>query len=150
MCIHWAEADDPIGTYRSRGVLMKPLPNPAFKDTWIGGGAPPIRLPDGRYLIMYHIGNRKHDGSREYDLGISVADPKHPDFIIKRNEPFMRPTTPAETVGDADLGLNNVVFLCAAYFHKGDVFFPYAGSDSVVLAGRVREPEIRSYLSSIP
>jgi beta-1,2-mannobiose phosphorylase / 1,2-beta-oligomannan phosphorylase len=133
MCIHWAEAEGPLGIWRNRGVLMRPLPNPAFKETWIGGGAPPVPLPDGRFLIIYHIGNRKFDSTREYDLGICIADPKHPDFIVERREPFMTPTTPAETTGDADLGVNNVVFICSAYSYNRDLYFPYAGADSVVL-----------------
>lgn len=150
MCIHWAEAESPLGTWKSRGVLMRPLPNPAFRETWIGGGAPPILLPDGRFLIIYHIGNWKFDGTREYDLGICIADPDDPDFMVKRREPFMTPTTAAETTGDADLGVNNVVFICAAYFYNGDLYFPYAGADSVVLAACVRNKEITSYLAPEP
>ncbi len=146
-CIHWAEAEDLLGEWKTRGALMKPLKNPAFKDTWIGGGAPPLKLPDGRYLIIYHIGNRKHDGSREYDLGIAIGDSTKKGFIVRRDEPLLRPTTPAETVGDADLGVNNVVFTCAAYFYRGDLYMPYAGADSVVLGGRIRKADIERYLS---
>jgi predicted GH43/DUF377 family glycosyl hydrolase len=147
-CIHWAEADDLLGEWKSRGTLMKPLMNPDFKDTWIGGGAPPLKLPDDRYLIIYHIGNRKHDGTREYDLGIALGDTRKAGFIIRRDEPLLRPTTTAETLGDADLGVDNVVFTCAAYFYQGDLFIPYAGADSVVLAGRIRQADIESYVSS--
>lgn len=146
LCIHWAESDDVFGKWTTRGVLMKPISNPEFIDTWIGGGAPPLLLADGRYLIIYHIGNRKADGSREYDLAIAVGDPSKPEFIVKRNEPLLRPSTPAETQGDAELGVNNVVFICGAYFYNGDVYFPYAGADSVVLGGKIRKEELEKYL----
>lgn len=150
LSIHLAEADDVLGEWTSRGVVMKPLANPAFKDVWIGGGAPPILLPDGRFLVIYHIGNRRVDGEREYDLGIAVADPSKPEFFVRRDEPLLRPQTQAETTGDADLGVNNVVFVCAAYFYEGDLYFPYAGADSVVLAGRIGGKELEEYLSAFP
>jgi predicted GH43/DUF377 family glycosyl hydrolase len=146
MAIHWAEADELAGPWKSRGVLMKPIPNSAFIDTWIGGGAPPVSLPDGRFLILYHIGNRKEDGSREYDLGIALADPATREIIVKRHEPMMRPETYHEMNGDAELGVNNVVFLCGAYFHQDNLYFPYAGADSVVLGGQIPKGVLEQFL----
>jgi beta-1,2-mannobiose phosphorylase / 1,2-beta-oligomannan phosphorylase len=146
LSIHLAEADEVLGEWKSRGVVMKPLPNPEFKDVWIGGGAPPISLPDGRFLVIYHIGNRRANGEREYDLGIAIADPSVPEFFVKRDEPLLRPQTPAETTGDADLGVNNVVFTCAAYLYEGDLYFPYAGADSVVLGGCIVGAELEEYV----
>ncbi|MBP1649529.1 MAG: glycosidase related protein [Bacteroidetes bacterium] len=148
MAIHRATSTEVLGPWRSEGLLLAPKPNSAFKDTWIGGGAPPLLLPDGRYLVIYHIGNRKHDGTREYDLGIAVADFQRPEIIVKRLEPLLRPESPAETQGDADLGVNNVVFICGAYFHNGDLVFPYAGADSVVLGGRIAQADLRTFLDS--
>ncbi len=148
MAIHWAEADDIFGVWKSKGVLMKALPNPEFIDTWIGGGAPPLRLSDGRYLFIYHIGNRRAATKREYDLGIAVADPSNSAFIVRRDEPLLRPETHAETNGDPELGVNDVVFICGGYFSKGDLYFPYAGADSVVLGGKIAKPELEQYLHS--
>jgi len=148
MCIHWAESDAILGEWKSRGVFMKARSNAAFINTWIGGGAPPLKLPDGRWLIIYHIGNRKADGTREYDLGIAVADLTRPDPIVKRDEPLLRPTTHHETTGDTDLGVNNVVFICGAYFYNGDLIFPYAGADSVVLGGMISGKDLEEYFSA--
>ena len=148
MAIHWATSKDVLGPWKSKGLLMAPKANPAFKDTWIGGGAPPLRLPDGRYLVIYHIGNRKHDGTREYDLGIAVADFSKPEIIVKRVEPLLRPETPAETQGDAALGVNNVVFICGADFYEGDLYFPYAGADSVVLGGMIKGKDLQQFLNA--
>jgi len=148
MSIHWAESDDPFGNWVSKGVLMRPVPYPEFIDTWIGGGAPPMKLEDGRYLILYHLGHRRADTSRRYELGIAVADFSSAEVIVKRTEPLFLPETPAETNGDADLGVNNVLFLCGAYFYKGDVYFPYAGADSVVLGGKISASALKDYLST--
>lgn len=146
LMIHRAEADDLFGEWRSVGPVMRPIPNSAFKDVWIGGGAPPVSLPGRKWLILYHIGNRASNGSREYDLGIAVADPSSPAFIVQRAEPLLRPSTLSETHGDAELGVNNVVFICGAYFYRGDLYFPYAGADSVVLAGKIARKDLERYL----
>jgi len=147
MMVHWAEGEDVLGEWKTRGVLIPSVANPAFKDVWVGGGAPPLLLPDGRYLILYHIGNRDAQGKREYDLGLAVCDPGQLEPIVRRVEPLLRPATVAETNGDADLGVNNVVFVCGAYFWKGDLHIPYAGADSCVLAGRIRRGELEKFLA---
>ncbi len=150
LSIHWAESDDVFGEWQTRGMLMAPIRNPSFVDTWIGGGAPPIKLADGRYLLIYHTGNRKADTTREYDLGLAIVDPSRGEPIVKRDEPLLRPEVRAETTGDADLGVNNVVFICGAYFFRRDLYFPYAGADSVVLGGRISHVELERYISSRP
>ena len=147
MSIHWAESEDIFGEWNDRGALMKPIPKPEFTDTWIGGGAPPIHLGESRYLVLYHIGNRKIDQTREYDLGLAIVDFSEKDKVSKRIDPLLRPATAAETSGDADLGVNNVVFVCGAYLHKGDLYFPYAGADSVVLGGRIAKADLDRYTS---
>ncbi|MBP1655397.1 MAG: glycosidase [Bacteroidetes bacterium] len=148
MMIHWAEAPSLAGPWRDRGVLMRPLPDPEFKDVWIGGGAPPLALPDGRYLALYHIGKRRVDGTREYDLGIAVIDPDAADPVVRRHEPLMRPETAAETRGDASLGVNNVVFICGAYFWGEHLYFPYAGADTCVLGGRIRKAALELFCAA--
>ncbi len=148
MAIHWATSSDPLGPWKTRGLLMGPKVNPAFKDTWIGGGAPPLLLSDGRYLMIFHIGNRTSDGAREYDLGLAIADFREAGTIQKRIDPWVRPESPAETQGDASLGLGNVLFICGAYFYSGDLYFPYAGADSVVLGGMVKGSELKKFAST--
>ncbi len=146
LSIHWAEADDIFGEWKSRGMLMERRPNPRFEDTWIGGGAPPLLLPDGRFLVLYHIGNKTQGTGREYDFGLAMADPAREEFIVRRDEPLVTPSTEAETVGDSDLGVNNVVFVCGAHFYRGDLYVPYAGADSVVLGGKISKADLDAYL----
>lgn len=146
MSIHWATGNDVFSEWKTCGVLMKPVPDPSFIDTWIGGGAPPLQLSDRYHLIIYHVGHRKADDSREYDLGIAVADFSTREIIVRRIEPFLRPETPSETTGDGELGVNNVLFLCGAYFYNGYVYFPYAGADTVVLGGRLSRAELDRFL----
>jgi predicted GH43/DUF377 family glycosyl hydrolase len=148
MMVHWAESAHLFGEWKSRGVLLPWVPNPAFKDVWTGGGAPPLRLPDGSYLVLYHIGNRDAKGAREYDLGIALIDPDAANPVLLRAEPLMCPETPQETTGDADLGVNNVVFICGAYFWEGDLYFPYQGSDTRILGARIVRGELDRFLNA--
>jgi predicted GH43/DUF377 family glycosyl hydrolase len=146
MTIHWAEAAHPLGKWTSRGVLMQPVENPAFTETWLGGGAPPLKIPEG-YLMLYHIGNRAEDGTREYDLGIALLKWTVGGLTVLRSGLLMRPETEAETTGDEELGVNNVVFICGAYLYKGDCYFPYAGADSVVLAAKIPRRELDRFVA---
>lgn len=146
MSIHWATANDLLGEWKSRGVLMKPLPNPPFVDTWIGGGAPPMSLSGGRFLFLYHIGNRAASGSKRYDLGLAVGDFSRTPPVIRRIEPVLKPRTEFERTGDAELGVSNVAFVCGSYFYEGDLYFPYAGADSVILGGKIPRKALEGLL----
>ncbi len=146
MGIHWAEAAHPLGKWTSRGLLMPPAENPPFTDTWSGGGAPPLKVPEG-YLMLYHVGNRAEDGTREYDLGIAHLKWMGGALTVVRSALLMHPETPAETTGDEELGVNNVVFICGAYFYKDSCYFPYAGADSVVLGAKIQRKELDRFLS---
>ncbi|MEW6509878.1 MAG: glycosidase [Bacteroidota bacterium] len=147
MAVHWAEADDVFGEWKGRGAILKPLQRAGFVDTWVGGGAPPLLTSGGRHLMLYHLGNRRADGSREYDLGIALLDCTRPDPVVRRHEPLLQPSTEHETLGDPELGVNNVVFVCGAYFWNGDLWFPYAGADSVVLGGKIEGSEVGRFIA---
>jgi predicted GH43/DUF377 family glycosyl hydrolase len=67
------------------------------------------------------------------------------NIILKKFEPFLKPETEFETRGDEELGVNNVVFICGAYFYDDYLYFPYAGADSVILGGRVLKSEILNW-----
>ncbi len=149
MAVHWAEGEGLFGIWKSRGVLMKPKPDPEFTDTWIGGGAPPLCFGANQYLVLYHIGNRKKDSTREYDLGIAVMSFLRGELVIRKEELLLKPSTAAETSGDADLGVNNVVFICGAYMHEEDLYFPYAGADSVVLGGKIEGAELKRWTGQL-
>jgi len=145
-CIHLAESDDILGMWKTKGVIMKPYPNSKFLDTWIGGGAPPLKLGERKYLLIYHIGNKTEEDGREYCLGIAVTDFNSLKPIVKRYEPIFRPETDYEITGDVHLGVNNVVFICGAYCYGEDIIFPYGGADSVVLGARIKRSEINPLL----
>lgn len=144
MLIHYATSDNILGMWNDEGVLFDTILRSGFIKTWNGAGAPPLKIGEGRYVMIYHIGNLKMDGTREYDLGVAVIDEDKDRYIkfVKKFEPFMCPETEFETRGDPELGVNNVLFICGSYFYGDYLYFPYAGADSVILGGRVLKDEV--------
>jgi len=147
MTIHLAHATGLGGDWEDVGMIMAPLDDPTFAKSWIGAGAPPIRIGDDRYLFIYHIGHHRHDGSREYDLGAALLTHREEWKVTSRIEPLLVPETTAERLGHAALGVNNVVFLCGAYRYGAHLYLPYAGADSVVLAARLRWSDLLDALT---
>ncbi len=130
MAVHLAEADAPEGPWRSRGVLMESYPYREFARSWIGAGGPPLALGGDRFLMIYHQGHFTPEGTREYDLAAALLDFRASSPVRNRIEPLMRPTGAAEQQGDPELGVDNVLFTCAAYRLGDRLILPYAASDS--------------------
>jgi predicted GH43/DUF377 family glycosyl hydrolase len=149
MKIHLAVSDSIFGIWRNKGVLIDIMDSSKFEKTWIGAGAPPLKISKWKFLLIYHIGNMKKDGTREYNLGIALINFNLKNPLAKRYEPFMRPETEYELKGDRDLGVDNVLFICGAYFYKDYLYLPYAGADSAILASRIKRDEILKWLESM-
>lgn len=138
MTVHVAHSSTITGEWASDGKLMAANEDPAFSKSWIGGGAPPLKIAKNEYIALYHTGHFKPDGTREYDIGICKMKFDGRIVTTERVEFFMRPESEEETAGNKSLGVNNVLFICGAYLLEEYIYFPYAGADSVVLAGRIK------------
>lgn len=87
----------------------------------IGGGAPPIRTPEG-WLVIYH---GKGDNSL-YSLFCLLLDLEEPWKVIKRAEtPLLKPTEPYEQEGF----FGNVVFSNGVVEKDGKVYVYYGAAD---------------------
>lgn len=150
MTIHLADAPSPSGPWTKRGPIFESHAYQEFFQSWIGAGGPPLPLSedvdDGRFLTIYHQGHYLEAPGvlprpREYDLAAALLDVRLDPVLRSRIEPLMRPTGDAETQGDALLGVDNVLFTCAAYRwqHAGgdDLILPYAASDSRIFGARI-------------
>jgi len=140
LTIHIAYSDSVFGEWIDHGTVMSVIDVRNFTKSWIGAGAPPLQIGENKFLILYHTGHNKADGGKEYDLGICTAtfDNDRNFFITERIEPLMKPRTRGEIEGNKSLGVNNVVFVCGAYFYDNYLYFPYAGADTVILGGRIK------------
>ncbi len=87
----------------------------------VGGGAPPIRTPEG-WLVIYHAA----DQQQRYCLGAFLAAHDDPGHILARTaKPILAPETAYETAGF----FGNVVFTCGAVLADGVVRLYYGASD---------------------
>ena len=103
-----------------------------FESTKIGGGPPPIRVPEGWLLIHHGVAGDVATGfdptapsSAVYCAGAMLLDPDDPAQVLDRTaEPLLQPQTAAEQVGT----VANVVFptAIAAIGRRQFVFYGMA------------------------
>ncbi len=137
MTMHLAEADSPDGPWRSRGAVLSSYRFADQATSWVGAAGPPVALGDGEFLAVYHQGHFSFDGRRLYNLSAALVAPAESDPVLARIEPILLPEGDAERVGDADLGVDDVVFSCANYVVGDDLVVPYAGADSRIFGARL-------------
>ena len=136
MSMHLAEAETPDGPWTSRGCVVASYRFADYATSWVGAAGPPIALGDGQFLALYHQGHFSFDGRKLYNLSAMLIEPAADDPVLARIEPVLLPEGDAERVGDADLGVDNVVFSCAGYLVGDDLVVPYAGADSRIFGAR--------------
>jgi predicted GH43/DUF377 family glycosyl hydrolase len=111
--VHW-------GNHR---CLIRPR-DMKWESKKIGGGAPPVRTPEG-WLVIYH---GKGDNS-VYSLFCLLLDLEEPSRVIRRSEePLIIPTEPFETEGF----FPNVVFSNGVVELNGQVYIYYGAADESV------------------
>ena len=126
-----------------------------FVDAWVGAGAVPIDLGDGRFLEIFHTGHRAADGSRLYTMGAVVFnfnefDESDPASLIEsRLDHFMIPETKWEIEGPYPDSVGNVLFSCGAYERNGEIVILYGGGDTYVMAAKVRKSELLASLAPV-
>jgi predicted GH43/DUF377 family glycosyl hydrolase len=118
--IWYAESEDLIH-WGNNKCLVRPRDNP-WENVKIGGGASPIKTPEG-WIEIYH---GKGTGDK-YSLFLLLLDLKEPWKILKRGDsPFVFPETIYETQGF----FPNVVFSNGVIQQKnGDVLIYYGACD---------------------
>jgi len=108
--LHWGEHTCLVRPRDNRWEAMK-----------IGGGAPPIKTPQG-WLVIYHA---KGEGSL-YSLFTLLLDLEDPRRVIGRGtQPFLVPDAPYETQGF----FPNVVFSNGVVEQDGRIFLYYGAAD---------------------
>ena len=136
------------GPWQELGEVLRSFPNPDMRISWVGAGAVPIALGDGRYLEIYHTGNWVDEQRREYDLDAAVLDFRAWDgrdprgLVTARLEHLMRPQSQAELHSHSRLQVANVLFACGAYELEGNIVIVYGGADTYTLAAQVGRAEL--------
>ena len=109
-------------------------PEFAFEATKIGGGPPPLRVPEG-WLVLHHgvtgviVKAFEHQQNVNYAAGALLLDADEPWRVISRTpEPLLAPATDDERGGIVP----NVVFPTAIEEVEGRLFVFYGMADSKI------------------
>ena len=138
--IRLATAPSPYGPWTDEGELLRGLPAEGKKLSWVGGGAAPLKIGEGKYFVLYHNGCFFQDDYREYDACACILDlnayrPGDLSAMVShRTEPFMRPETPQER--NAQLRID-IIFPMSAHLYKGRLYFLYGAGDKATCAAQV-------------
>jgi beta-1,2-mannobiose phosphorylase / 1,2-beta-oligomannan phosphorylase len=150
--IHLARSRSVRGPWTDLGPIARAKPYDGYADAWLGAGAVPIDLGDGRFLEIYHSGHRAHDGSRLYTLGallldLNRLDLRRPSSVVEaRVDHFMVPETRWEIDGPYPDSVGNVLFTCGAYERNGDIHILYGGGDTLVMAATILKADLLNAL----
>jgi predicted GH43/DUF377 family glycosyl hydrolase len=121
----WYSESPDLLHWGNHKCIVRPRDN-KWESQKIGGGAPPIKTPEG-WLVIYH---GKGDDS-VYSLFCLLLDLKEPCKVVKRaSTPLLTPTEPYETEGF----FPNVVFSNGIAEKDGKIYVYYGASDETVCA----------------
>jgi predicted GH43/DUF377 family glycosyl hydrolase len=116
----WYSESPDLLHWGNHQVLIRPREN-RWESTKIGGGAPPLKTPEG-WLVIYH---GKGDQS-VYSLFCLLLDLDQPAKVLKRAEtPLLTPSEPYETEGF----FPNVVFSNGIVELDGQIYIYYGAAD---------------------
>ena len=153
MAMHLASAETPDGPWTTHGCALASYRFREQALSWVGAAGPPVALGGGRFLALYHQGHLSFEGRRLYNLSAALVEPARAldghDPIIARAEPLLLPEGDAERLGDAALGVDNVVFACANYRDGAHLVVPYAGADSRIFGARFVLADLVAHLESV-
>jgi predicted GH43/DUF377 family glycosyl hydrolase len=137
--IRLASAPTPLGPWLDEGELLRGLPATEKKISWVGGGAPPVAIGEGRYFVLYHNGCFFHDDFRRYEACAMIIDLNAyrkgdlSGMVTRRLEPFMSPETQEEHNGALRI---DIIFPMSAHVHRGQMYFLYGAGDKATCAAR--------------
>jgi predicted GH43/DUF377 family glycosyl hydrolase len=110
-----------------------------FEELKIGGGPPPVRVPEGWLVIHHGVTGRLDSGVAQqqhvnYAAGGMLLDAEHPwEVIARSNRPLLAPETVEERSGIVP----NVVFPTAVEELAGEKFVFYGMADSQIGVARI-------------
>ncbi len=110
-----------------------------WEDLKIGGGPPPVRVPEGWLLLHHGVTGRIDPGTDQqqhvhYAAGGMILDAEQPWLVISRSaEPLLQ----AETADELSGTVPNVVFPTAIVEIDGNQFVFYGMADSTIGVARL-------------
>ena len=126
----WVSYSDDLVYWGSSEVVLSP--RPGYWDTSrIGTAAPPFKVKDGRWLMLYY-GIKDTSAGPLFRIGAAFLDPDNPAKVLSRtNIPILSPRERYERVGD----IPNLIFSCGAILEDEKLLLYYGASDSCICLG---------------
>lgn len=133
----WISYSDDLVYWGGSEVLISPRPG-YWDSNRIGNAVPPMRVADGRWLMIYY-GVRETSSGPLFRLGASFLSPNDPSKVIARtNIPILSPRENYERIGD----INNLIFSCGAILEDSKLILYYGASRSCICIGTSTIEEI--------
>ena len=104
----------------------------------MGDAVPPIRIKDGRWLLIYY-GIKETSAGPLFRIGAVFLDADDPSRVLTRtNVPILSPRKNYERIGD----VTNMIFSCGAIMDDNKLMLYYGASDSCICLGTTTIEEI--------
>lgn len=155
MPIRLGRSESLTGEWMDMGILMEPVKDSAHSDDWLGAGAPPFPLGNGRYLEIYHNAWYEMDGYRRYCASVAILDfekgnPEQPKTLVThRMENIFIPSSEYPNECNRELRLD-IIFPMACYTKDKYLYLIYGAGDLVTCAARVPLQDLLEELESAP
>jgi beta-1,2-mannobiose phosphorylase / 1,2-beta-oligomannan phosphorylase len=112
-----------------------------FESRNVGGGTPPIEVPEG-WLLIYH-GVEELNKERIYHATAAILDKKNPQKVLYRlDKPLFSPEERWEKSGY----VNNVVFPTGLAVFKDSLYIYYGAADNSIAIAKVSLKRLRKEL----
>ena len=120
----WLAYSEDLRSWQDHTLVMGVLPSSSWENNKIGISGPPIKTPDGWFLIYHGVSK-----DIVYRQGAALLDLKDPCKVIFRQpEPILEPELDWELIGH----VNNVVFSCGQVVIDGEIYVYYGGADNAI------------------
>jgi predicted GH43/DUF377 family glycosyl hydrolase len=126
----WISYSDDLVCWGGSKVLISPRPG-YWDSNRVGDAVPPVRLKDGRWLVIYH-GIKDTCSGPLFRIGALILDPDDPAKVIARtNVPVLSPREDYERIGN----IPNLIFSCGALVEQDRFLLYYGAAKSCICLG---------------
>lgn len=132
----WLADSSDLETWTNHRVVMEAIPGSSWENEKIGIAGPPIKTPEGWFLIYHGVSKDKR-----YCLGAALLDLDHPEKVIARQpEPILEPELDWEINGYVP----NVVFSCGQAVMNNEIYVYYGGADTQIGVAKMALEDVKS------
>ncbi|MGN0314830.1 MAG: hypothetical protein ACI4EG_08585 [Fusicatenibacter sp.] len=151
MPICLAKSDSLTGKWENLGATITPVIHADHRQDWLGAGAPPLKIGEGKYLELYHNAWYEKDGYRQYHASAATfdfqkGDPERPESLVThRMESVLVPSTDFPNEINRELRLD-IIFPMSCFCLGEDLIVIYGAGDRVTCAAKMNLKDLLTEL----